>query len=123
MHDCRTIRESTRRVILSVFLLALITSGIPLAEVHAHENASVGHSHTHHHDNVGGHDLNELTIYDTTSSAGMLHVHDVNAPVVTLVPQIDLDAVSVWTDTPVPTLPLFRPPDNVIAPPYRPPIA
>ncbi len=123
MYGCKPIREPTRRVILSVFLLALITSGIPLADVHAHENANFGHSHTHHHDNVGGHDLDEPTFDDKTSSAGTLHVHDASASALTLAPQIDVDAVSVWTDTPVPTLKPFRPPDNVIAPLYRPPIA
>ena len=123
MNGYRTIRISTCRAILSVFLLALITSGIPLAEVHAHENASIGHSHTRHHDNVGGHDLDEPTTDKSSSLADTLHVHDINAPALTLIPQIDVDAVSVWADTPQPILPLFRPPDNLITPLYRPPIA
>jgi hypothetical protein len=123
MNGCRTIGISTCRAILSVFLLALITSGIPLAKVHAHGNASISHSHTHHHDNVGGHDLDELATDKSSSLADTLHVHDVNAPALSLIPQIDVDAFAAWADTPIPILPLFRPPDNVITPLYRPPIA
>jgi hypothetical protein len=123
MNGCMTMQKPMCRVILSALLLALLTSGIPLAEVHAHENAHFGHSHTHPDDNVYHHDFEEPTIDESTLHAATLHAHDVNAPALTLMPQIDVDAVSIWTDTPVPTLPRFRPPDNVIAPLYRPPIA
>ena len=123
MNDCRTIRESTCRAILYVLVLAFVSSGIPLAEVHSHENAFFGHSHNHPGYNVGDHELDELTTDDSTHAAEALHVHDVNAPALTLMPEFDVDAVSIWTDTPVPIPPQFRPPENVIAPLYRPPIA
>lgn len=108
---------------LAVLLLALITSGIPLAEVHAHENATFGHSHSHHYDNDPDPHHGALTTDESTPPAGTSHVHDVNAPALTLIQQIDIDVISIWADSPVPALFPFRPPDNFITPLYRPPIA
>lgn len=111
------------RAILFALLLALVTSGVPLVEVHAHENASFGHSHAsfdHGHAPVNDHDAPLPD--DDGKESGTAHVHSLDTPALTLVEMPPADAGCVMNARDGTVL-RSRPPDNVIAPLYRPPIA
>ena len=124
MIEFRTIPLPTRQVILAFLLLAFVTSGIPLAEAHAHANASFGHSHDQHHQDDSDRDEIDARVdLDATQQAGALHIHDGGAPSLTLILEIDMNACPICIDTPIVTPPVLRPPDNVVTPLYRPPIA
>lgn len=105
-------------------LLAFVTSGIPQAEVHEHKNASFGHSHDQdHQDDSDRDEIGGRVDVDATQQAGALHIHDGGAPSLTLILEIDVIAYPICIDTPIVTPPVLRPPDNVVTPLYRPPIA
>jgi hypothetical protein len=122
MTALRATTAIARRSILFVLLLALVTSGVPLVDVHAHEDASFGHSHAtldHEHASIDDHDASSPA--DETDDPGALHVHSLDTPALTLIElaPADPDCVMNACDG---TVLRSRPPDNVIAPLYRPPI-
>jgi hypothetical protein len=114
-----------RTVILSVFLLAVIASGIPQVEIHNHEDAYFGHGHNvgHHHDD-DHHDNDNLSPgdVDDLGNSGTTHAHDLGVSAVTLIYVAHLNIVvhrHSHGGIPPPTA---RPPDNLTPPLHRPPI-
>ena len=107
-----------RTVILSVLLLAVIASGFSQIELHTHSAADLGHVHdAHDHaDGANSGDVNE------PGNTGVLHTHDIGAPAIAPVPEIDVDVVTHWQAEGRTPPPAANPPDNVITPLYRPPI-
>ena len=110
--------------ILSLVLVAIITSGIPLVEVHSHDNASFGHSHSVD-DFLDDHEHSGETASNDANSdpAGDMHAHAIGTAVLSLVPIIDMHPVVIWNKHDPPAAPQTRPPDIVIRPQHRPPIA
>lgn len=106
-----------RTVILSV-LLATIASGFPQVEIHSHANAYAGHVHDHD-------DRTAVATADVTevNEDGVMHAHDTGAPTLTPVPVFDLHvAAHRPAETRIPPT-TASPPDSLITPLYRPPIA
>ncbi len=108
-------------VFLTVLLLAVIASGIPRAEMHSHSDAQLGHVHDYHdHDEPDGEQPGDA---DNISDPSLMHVHDVGIQSLTLIPSLNVAPVQlVQVSNGVPP-PATRPPDNLITPLYRPPIA
>ncbi len=112
-----------RTVILSVFLLAVIASGIPQVEIHTHQDAHFGHGHgvsqhqdDHDNDNVSPDDV------DALGNSGTTHAHDLGVSAVTLIYAANLNiVVHRHSNGGIPP-PAARPPDNLTPPLYRPPI-
>jgi hypothetical protein len=108
-----------RAVILSV-LLGVIASGFQQVEVHAHADAYAGHVHDHDHDYRAAVVPAEA---DEVSEDGVMHAHDIGALTLTPVPVVDLHLIAhrqAEKSIPAPTA---SPPDSLITPLYRPPIA
>lgn len=107
--------KQSRTVILSV-LLGILASGFPQVEFHSHSNAYVGHVHDH------GAAVATVDV-DEVDEDGVMHAHDIGASTLTPVPLLDLQVVVYrQADKRVPP-PTASPPDNLITPLYRPPIA
>ena len=109
-----------RTVILSVLLLAVSASGFSQIELHTHSAAQFDHVHDVH-DHAGTDDANSDSI-DNPGNNGVVHTHDIGAPMLALVPVIDVNVVAhrqAEGRTPPPTA---KPPDKLIEPLYRPPI-
>ncbi len=112
-----------RTVILSVFLLAVIASGIPQVDMHTHQDAHFGHGHgvsqhqdDHDNDNVSPDDVGAL------GNSGTAHAHDLGVSAVTLIYAANLNiVVHRHSNGGIPP-PSARPPDNLTPPLYRPPI-
>jgi len=112
-----------RTVILSVFLISIIASGIPQVEVHSHQDAHIGHGHGvgQHHDDPDDDNGSVDDVAGLADSGGM-HAHDFGVSAVTLIYAANLNlAVYGHNSGGIPP-PTARPPDNVTAPLYRPPI-
>lgn len=104
-----------RTVILSV-LLGILASGFPQVEFHSHSKAYAGHGHDHDAV-VATADVVEV------NEDGVMHAHEIGALTLTPVPLLDLYVVvhrQAEKGIPPPTA---SPPDNLITPLYRPPIA
>lgn len=114
---------TTRTAVLSVFLLAVIASGIPRVEIHTHQDAYFGHDHgviqnhdDHDSDNVSPDDVDGL------ADSGATHAHDLGVSAVTLISADNVDiVVHRRSNSGIPP-PGTRPPDNLTPPLYRPPI-
>ncbi len=116
-----------RTVILSVFLLADIASGIPQVEIHTHEDAYFGHEHgvsQHHddHDNDNDNENQSSEAVNGLGDSGTTHTHDFGVSAVTLIHAVNLDIVVHRRSNGGIPPPSTRPPDNLIPPLYRPPI-
>ncbi len=105
-----------------MLLVSVVFSGIPLVEVHSHEKATIGHSHDvneffdHHGEDDGDTE-------DAEENSDSFHAHNINATSLSLISSVDCDiAEVVHTHSLVPP-PHGWPPDNIVAPLYRPPIA
>ena len=110
------------KAILAVMLVSVVLPGIPMVEVHSHEDATFGHSHDAHefHDDHGA-DEKDTESGDVSNSSS--HVHNVNATSVSLIVSVNVDVgVPQHSHSYIPP-PVSRLPDNVVAPLYRPPIA
>jgi hypothetical protein len=114
---------SGRTVILSVFLLAIIASGIPQVEIHTHKDAYFGHEHgvSQHHDDHNDDNASTDDV-DRLADSGTMHEHDLGVSAVTLIHAVNLDiVVHRHSNGGIPP-PSTRPPDNLTPPLYRPPI-
>ena len=112
-----------RTVILSVFLLAVIASGIPRVEIHTHEDAYFGHEHgvSQHHDDHDNENHSSEEV-DGLGDSGTTHTHDLGVSAVTLIYAANLDiVVHRHSNGGIPP-PAARPPDNLTPPLHRPPI-
>ncbi len=113
-----------RTVILSVFLLAVIASGVPQVEIHNHEDAYLGHGHgvSQHHDDHAN-DNESPDDVDALDNSGTTHTHDLGVSAVTLIYAANLNiVVHRHSNGGIPP-PTARPQDNLTPPLYRPPIA
>lgn len=112
-----------RTVILSVFLLAVIASGIPQVEIHTHQDAHFGHEHgvsQHHDDN--DHDNGSPEDVDGLGDSGTTHAHDLGVSAVTLIYAANLKTAVKWHSNGGIPPPSAGPPDNLTPPLHRPPI-
>lgn len=121
MANDKTQTTSRGVLILTVLLFAAVAEAVPLAEVHAHANASFGHSHDLHDHDAG--DANSAIYVPSGGDAGQLHFHDTGVPALTMLVSIDIVAVPCGKSGGDATPPATRPPDIPIAQLYRPPIA
>ncbi len=116
---------SGRTVILSVFLLAVIASGIPQVEIHTHQDAYFGHEHSvsqHHDDHDNANEIQSSEDVNGVGDSGTTHTHDLGVSAVTLIYAANLNiVVHRHSNGGIPP-PTARPPDNLTAPLYRPPI-
>ena len=112
-----------RTVILSVFLLAVIASGIPQVEIHTHKDAYFGHEHgvSQHHDDHSDDNASTDDV-DRLADSGTMHEHDLGVSAVTLIHAVNLDIVVHRRSNGGIPPPSTRPPDNLTPPLYRPPI-
>ena len=110
------------KAFLALFLVCVLVSGIPMLEVHSHEDATFGHSHDAHafHDDHGA-DETDTENGDASNSSS--HAHNVNATSVSLIDSVNVDVgVPQHSHSYIP--PPYSPlPDNLDAPLYRPPLA
>jgi hypothetical protein len=114
---------SGRTVILSLFLLAVIASGIPQVEIHTHKDAYFGHEHgvSQHHDDHNDDNASTDDV-DRLADSSTMHEHDLGVSAVTLIHAVNLDiVVHRHSNGGIPP-PSTRPPDNLTPPLYRPPI-
>ncbi len=112
-----------RTVILSVFLLAVIAPGIPQVEIHTHKDAYFGHGHgvSQHHDDQHNENQSSEDV-DGLADSGTMHAHELGVSAVTLITVSNLKIViNLRSNGGIPPS-TARPPDNVTAPLYRPPI-
>jgi hypothetical protein len=114
---------SGRTVILSLFLLAVIASGIPQVEIHTHKDAYFGHEHgvSQHHDDHNDDNASTDDV-DRLADSGTMHEHDLGVSAVTLIHAVNLDIVVHRPSNGGIPPPSTRPPDNLTPPLYRPPI-
>ena len=109
------------KVVLSILLVSVVVSGIPAVELHAHENAKVGHSHDAH-EFFDDHGVDQHDTEDGDTDTATLHVHSVNATSVSLITSLNIEfAVPRHSHSHIPP-PYSRLPDDIVAPFYRPPI-
>lgn len=109
-----------RAAILSVFLLAVMTSGFSQIEFHTHSVAQFGHVHDVH-DHAGTDDANSDSI-DNPADNGVVHTHDIGAPALAVLSAFDVHMVAHQKVCGKTSPPTAHPPDNLITPLHRPPI-
>ena len=108
--------------VFALLLVSVILSGLPMVEVHSHENDTHGHSHDAH-DLFDDHGAEEADSEDGVTDTASFHAHDVGATSLGVVASVSVDAtVPRHSHSYIPP-PCSRLPDNVVAPLYRPPIA
>ncbi len=116
---------SGRTVILSLFLLAVIASGIPQVEIHTHKDAYFGHEHgvsQNHDDHDNDNENQSSEAVNDLGDSGTTHTHDLGVSAVTLIHAVNLDIVVHRPSNGGIPPPSTRPPDNLTPPLYRPPI-
>lgn len=119
-NSTRTGRPS--KVILTLLFLPVVSAGIPNVEVHAHENATFGHSHDAH-EFFDDHGVDENDSEDGDADAAAFHAHDLGATSLTLMSSASIETiVPPHSHSYIPP-PYSRLPDKIVAPLYRPPIA
>jgi len=110
------------KAILTSLLVCVLVAGIPMGEVHSHEDATFGHSHDAH-DLFDDHDADETDTEDGDADTASSHAHNVNATSVSLIVSASVHfAVLQHSHSYIPP-PYSRLPDKIVAPLYRPPIA
>lgn len=114
---------TARTAVLSVFLLAVIASGMPQVEIHAHQDANFGHGHgvSQHHDDHDSENASPDDV-DGLDDSGATHAHDLGVSAVTLISAGNVDIVVHRRSNGGIPPPSTRPPDNFTPPLYRPPI-
>jgi len=106
--------------ILSVLLLVVFASGFSQIEFHTHSGADFGHVHdVYDHYYVDNDNAGDV---DAPANTGAMHAHDIGAPALAMIPEIDVNVVALRrTEGRIPP-PTAKPPDKLIKPLYRPPI-
>jgi hypothetical protein len=119
--------STKQTAILSMLLLVVIAAGFPQGVVHSHQDADFGHTHDahDHHASQGQSERGSESLddVDRTDDSGPMHAHNIAAPALTLIPEFDVRLIALRQSEQRPPPPTANPPDNVIAPLYRPPIA
>ena len=114
--------DFVRKGVFALVLVSVVSSGIPMVEVHSHENATYGHSHDMH-DFFDAHGVEEADTDDGNADTTSLHAHNVNATSLSLIPSVRADiAIPRHSHSHIPP-PYGWLPENVPVPLYRPPIA
>lgn len=120
LHSTRT--GLVGKAVLALLLVSFVSSGIPMAKVHSHENAEFGHSHETH-EFFDNHGVDETDSEDGDAGSATLHVHDLDATSSSIISSVSMEfAVVQYAHSHMPP-PQSRLPDKIIAPLYRPPIA
>jgi len=121
MLTLRNIAAPTQRAILVVLLLAVVASGVPLIEVHAHEDAGIGHDHEWLAHDHGAPTERDVSADDKGPELpGSSHAHDLSAPAAAPLQVATVEHVEV--PQPQIAMPaLLRPPDHIATPFQRPP--
>lgn len=120
-----TIHERARDVILALAIVAVVSTGIPLIEVHTHHESTFGHGHDAH---VHSHDVPGMpgTVDgddSDTAEADDLHAHIVGSVALALTMAMDIDIqIPAYGRNRIPP-PVSQPPDKPAPTLYRPPIA
>jgi hypothetical protein len=125
MTGLRTISNGCRRVILALLVVAVVATGLPVIEVHAHDDATYGHSHDLHDHSHGLPETPDTENGDDPEStdAAALHAHADGCVSVGLTSSLDAEiSMPAWGRSYTPR-PASRPPDKPVRPLYRPPIA
>lgn len=125
MSSLPSFSECARKAIFCVLLVAVVGTGVPVIEVHAHDDASFGHTHDAHHHS---HDLVEIPNHDgsdnpESADEDTKHAHAVASVALGLTTTTTVDiSIPAYGRSPLPP-PASRPPDKPFPPLYRPPIA
>jgi len=110
------------KVILTLLFLSVVLTGIPDVEVHAHENATFGHSHDAH-EFFDDHGADETDSEEGNADAAFFHAHDLNTKSLSVISSFRVEfAIAKHSHSYIPP-PYSRLTDNIVAPLYRPPIA
>ena len=125
MTGLSTIHVRTCKLILATVAVAIVGTGIPVIEVHAHDDPAFGHGHDAH---VHSHGPSATPAPDhgddpKTADADDIHAHIVccTAVALTAVASIDI-TIPAYGRNQIPP-PVSQPPDKPVRPLYRPPIA
>jgi hypothetical protein len=110
------------KAFLAALLVSVALSGIPIVEVHGHENATHGHSHDVH-DSFDDHGAAKADTEDGAADTGSVHAHDVNAASLGVLQIVSVDATVPRHSHSHISPPYSWLPDSIVAPLYRPPIA
>jgi hypothetical protein len=119
------ISERTRKAVLAALFVAVIGTGVPAMDIHAHDDAGYGHSHDGHHHS---HELHaEPAGVDAenpeSADAGTLHAHADGCVSLGLTSSVDREITLPPSGRSYIPRPASRPPDKPSRPLYRPPIA
>ena len=110
------------KVFLTLLFVSVALAGIPIVEVHTHENATFGHSHDAH-EFFDDHDIDETDLEDGDADAASYHAHELGATGLSINSSASMEsAVPQHPHSYIPP-PDSHLPDKIIAPLYRPPIA
>lgn len=112
-----------RQAILFALFIAVVTSGVPLVEVHQHEHAHVGHGHTLAGQDHARHDESHdrAAPADDAEQSDAMHAHSLSTPALSVIEMAASDPVCVMYPCNGHEL-RSRPPDIALAPLFRPPI-
>ncbi|MEQ9563169.1 MAG: hypothetical protein RLN69_11655 [Woeseiaceae bacterium] len=116
---------SLRPVILAILLFANVASGFSRDEVHAHQDATPGHTHhvaDHNHDINNDHPDIQVHVTADTDRNDRIHMHDTSAHGFAVIPAAVLSVGEYPKVRNNPVLLTQRPPDKATPPLYRPPI-
>ena len=111
---------------LALLFLAVAGAGIPVIEIHAHDDAAFGHGHdvhVHSHDQAGLQDPAGADGGPSTAGQEAPHAHIMGSIAVAVTSSLDVEIpIPAWGANYIPR-PASRPPDKPVSPLYRPPIA
>jgi hypothetical protein len=117
-----TYSDVVSKGVFALLLVSVILSGVPMVEVHSHDDATYGHSHGVQ-DAFDDHGLGDANPEDGAADTASLHAHDISATSLGVVASISVDSsVPRHSHSYIPP-PCRWLPDNVISPLYRPPKA
>ena len=114
-----------KQAIVLLLVAAIPISSLPLANVHAHDDAYAGHGHGHSHfvdHHAAPHDAESTADGSESGLTDKLHVHDLPA-VVLIAVESPIAPDAPFLDSFVAARLHARPPDKFSAPLLRPPIA
>lgn len=117
-----TFSDLVSKGVFTLALVSMVLTGIPMVEVHSHENAQYGHSHDAH-ESFHNHGVAEADTEDGDADTAFLHAHNVNATSLSLISIVCVNiAIPQHSHSHIPP-PYGWLPENIVIPLYRPPIA
>lgn len=121
-----TVRERSRKAFLAMLFVAVVATGLPVIEVHAHDDAGFGHTHDlhdHSHELPGTPHAGDRENPESNESDGATHAHAAGSVAVGLTSSADAEISIPFYGRSYTPRPASRPPDKPVRPLYRPPIA